>query len=104
MDSEMQMEMAKMFFAVMFGGERFEPYIGQLGLSTFVDALTQEAQAQQMKEMGGGAAGAAAEQGLGALDIDVRCSVSQLVNRSVRVFVHCGPNEATWGRRDAYTY
>ena len=63
MDSEMQMEMAKMFFAVMFGGEKFEPYIGQLGLSTFVDALTQEAQAQQ-------ANGAAGAEALGSIDVD----------------------------------
>eukprot|EP00622_Pseudochattonella_farcimen_P005996 FR741726.1.p1 GENE.FR741726.1~~FR741726.1.p1 ORF type:complete len:237 (+),score=53.80 FR741726.1:1-711(+) len=43
MDAEMQMEMAKMFFAVMFGGDRFEPYIGQLGVSSIVDKLVTEA-------------------------------------------------------------
>ena len=46
-DAEMQMDMAKMFFAVMFGGDKFEPYIGQLGLSAVVDVLAQEMQAAQ---------------------------------------------------------
>ena len=40
----MQMDMAKMFFAVMFGGDKFEPYIGQLGLSSLVDVLAHEMQ------------------------------------------------------------
>jgi len=43
MDAEMQMEMAKMFFAVMFGGDKFEPYIGQLGVSNVVDQLVSDA-------------------------------------------------------------
>lgn len=47
MDPEMQMEMAKMFFAVMFGGDRFEPYIGKLGVSSVVDALVNEATGMQ---------------------------------------------------------
>jgi hypothetical protein len=41
------MDMAKLFFAVMFGGDKFEPYIGQLGLSAFMDALTGEMAAAQ---------------------------------------------------------
>ena len=52
-DAEVQMDMAKMFFAVMFGGDKFEPYIGQLGLSAVVDVLAQE---MQGKGHGGGGA------------------------------------------------
>ena len=32
-----------MFFAVMFGGDKFEPYIGQLGVSNVVDQLVSDA-------------------------------------------------------------
>lgn len=53
-DAEMQMDMAKMFFAVMFGGEKFEPYIGQLGLTAVVDGITKEMQAHQMGGAPGG--------------------------------------------------
>lgn len=60
MDAETQMDMAKMFFAVMFGGEKFEPYIGQLGVSSVVDAVVSEA-------MGGQAAPG---QGMSKLDLN----------------------------------
>mmetsp|Transcript_48320 Transcript_48320/g.61992 ORF Transcript_48320/g.61992 Transcript_48320/m.61992 type:complete len:770 (-) Transcript_48320:234-2543(-) len=53
-DAEMQMDMAKLFFAVMFGGEKFEPYIGQLGLTAVVDGITQEMQSHQMGKAPGG--------------------------------------------------
>jgi hypothetical protein len=46
MDAEMQMDMAKLFFAVMFGGDKFEPYIGQLGVSSVVDAIMTEVRLQ----------------------------------------------------------
>lgn len=40
-----------MFFAVLFGGDKFEGYIGQLGLSSVVDALTQEMTAHQLGQV-----------------------------------------------------
>lgn len=42
-----------MFFAVMFGGDKFEPYIGQLGLSAVVDVLAQEMQGKGARVGGG---------------------------------------------------
>jgi hypothetical protein len=59
----MQMDLAKMFFAVMFGGDRFEPYIGQLGLSALVDSLTQEIEAMQAQAQAQGAAAHPAKKG-----------------------------------------
>ena len=60
-DAEVQMDMAKMFFAVMFGGDKFEPYIGQLGLSSLVDVLAHEMQQHSQ--------GGSSETSSGGLDI-----------------------------------